>query len=82
MLLLWLLEQRWQYVHFRLRWPLKLLVVGVANIGFTPRLPQCTTRSLLHTIQPLYYVPADSQGHLADVVQCEQCVQIWTALSS
>ena len=59
---------------------LKPLVVRVADVDLAPRLPQCTTRSLLHAIQPLYYVPAESQGQLADVVQHEQCVRFWTAL--
>ena len=31
--------------------------------------------------QSLYYVPADSQVHLANVVEGEQHVRSWTALS-
>ena len=87
MLSLWSLEQLTSVVHSVLPkmapettdrvTPLSMLKplgVRVADIGLTPR-------SLSHTIQPLYYVPADSRGHLADVVQREQRVQFWTALS-
>ena len=58
------LQYLWQHDRFRPRWPLKPLIVGVADAGLTPRLPQSTTRILSRTIQPLYYVPADSR-HLA-----------------
>ena len=53
-------------------------VMGGADVGLASRLPQCTTRSLLRTIQPLYYAPVDSWGHLADVAW--ECVWFWTAL--